>query len=301
MEKIRKFQTSSGGFEKMGDVLRETEEVNNPNLEGEARRIMDSQKIIYVNDDLFDNNKHVRGKIEHFLRFIKKEKMNVKSDYDELKVIEDALRNERKLNVENLCFEIKKEQEFIQRFYEAKRESIFEFKILRSVGILSYQKTKRYIYNKQKCDSLITKLLFQGTTVDCIASILQDNFLINTDCWFGLGIYFTDQLDYATFYSGSKQSFNDIPKLGQVFPVIASEVYYNPRKFKRINDMSYKIILDRKRIHERDKVVEENRDKAIIKDGIYYAEVEPIGVRSIPNGVKNRERICWERICNYIQ
>ena len=57
----------------------------------------------------------------------------------------------------------------------------------------------------------------------------------------GEGVYFTDSLDFAWFYSSENDdnhydNINKIPKLGQSFTFVASEIYYDRNKFDIVYD-----------------------------------------------------------------
>ena len=84
-------------------------------------------------------------------------------------------------------------------FEEKKKESIFEFSI---TGISLIDRNKQdYENNKKNCNNVITKFLFHGTSTDISTLITITNFKKANVAYFGPGIYMTDMLDYAGFYS----------------------------------------------------------------------------------------------------
>ncbi len=87
------------------------------------------------------------------------------------------------------------------------------------------------------------KLLFKATQIQYSSSILTTQFKVRKDNWFGLGVYFSDQFDYIQYYYSSLFEF--LPKLTQSFSVIATEIYYDRNKFKRIyNKDDYCVVLN---------------------------------------------------------
>ena len=134
--------------------------------------------------------------------------------------------------------------EFIERLDEfnqvfdkeieiAFKKSIFEYKIT-NIFVIDNE-NKIYINEKNKCPNRETRILFHGTNVNAIISILPTKFF-ESDGTFGNGVYFTDILDYAWYYGGdnNRQNFYIIPKVGDYFTCIASEIYYDKEKLIKI-------------------------------------------------------------------
>ena len=49
------------------------------------------------------------------------------------------------------------------------------------------------------------------------------------------GVYFTDMIDYSWYYaSENRENFNRIPKVGESFSVVASEIYYDKNKLQTV-------------------------------------------------------------------
>jgi len=137
-------------------------------------------------------------------------------------------------------------EEFKKELDIALKNGIFEFY---TTGIIIVNKDEQFdIYQskKSKCSNCQTKILFHGTKIESSSKILQTNFKIGTDCWFGLGIYFTDQIDYARYYWNGWNCLYEIPNIGESFSLVVSEVYYDKSKFKQIYDRSLKVNLRKK-------------------------------------------------------
>jgi hypothetical protein len=113
-------------------------------------------------------------------------------------------------------------------------KSYYEYKI-DNIFLVDKDNTK-YLTEKRKCPNLITKILLHGTNVNAITSILSTNFKQSKAHDFGLGVYFTDILDYAWYYGGSDNriNFRHIPKVNEFFTCVASEIYYDKFKLEKV-------------------------------------------------------------------
>ena len=109
---------------------------------------------------------------------------------------------------------------------EALKKSYFEFKI---THIFLVDKEKRYyISEKDLCENKVTKILFHGTKLYSAINILSNQFRDSKIHYIGKGVYFTDLIDYAWNYSTTR--FGSIPRVGESFSFVASEVYYDNSK-----------------------------------------------------------------------
>ena len=126
---------------------------------------------------------------------------------------------------------IKDMKEFNNLFDEAiensLKNSIFEFKI--SYIFLIDQEKNNYINEKNKCPNKEIKILFHGTQEDINIKILSEGFKPSPKGAIGKGVYFTDSLDYAWNYYKAKKvrKLGIIPKVGEYFSFVASEIYYD--------------------------------------------------------------------------
>ena len=120
---------------------------------------------------------------------------------------------------------------------KALKDSIFEYKIEHI--FLVDKETKQYLEEKNKCSNREEKILFHGTKINSAIDILSGHFLDAKNHLIGKGVYFTDMLDYAWFYSGeNKKNFSNIPKVGEFFTIVASEIYYDKTKLEEVYDTS---------------------------------------------------------------
>jgi hypothetical protein len=112
--------------------------------------------------------------------------------------------------------------------------SIFEYKI---INIFVVDKdNENYKIEKSKCLNTKVRILFHGTKLDAITGILSTQFHNAKMHIFGIGTYFTDQLDYAWYYAGEgyREQCCIIPKVGATFSIVASEIYYDNAKVEKV-------------------------------------------------------------------
>ena len=170
-------------------------------------------------------------------------------------------------------------KKFEKELENAFKDSIFEFRRTGLCIINKEEFAKEYEDNKNSCQNCETKFLFHGTKIAYSSCILTDNFKVGKDCWYGLGIYFTDQLEYARYYWNGWANINKIPKINESFSVVASEIFYDKTKFKQIYDYKLRIVLEEP---PKDKdIFGKYKGKIVEKNGIHYAEVEGIGTKVI--------------------
>ena len=95
-----------------------------------------------------------------------------------------------------------------------------------------------------------------------------------------MGIYFSDMLDYISFYSGGKNffnrriNFNEVIPIDSTFSLFASEKYYDEEKKKNIYDFSYHV-KELKDFPTYEDIKDKYSDKMIEKNGIHFIRVEP--------------------------
>ena len=180
---------------------------------------------------------------------------------------------------------------FEEELFKAIERSYFDYSL---IGLSLYEQKNRRIFieSMNTCPNLVVKYLFHGTQLDPIKEILTDGFLYTRKAFYGMGIYFSDMLDYVAFYAGGKdfktrrEYFGKVIPVNSVFSCVSAEIYYSQSKKKDIYDFNLLVkTLDHFPTYEEikrdypDKMVEE-------KDGIHFARVEPYQGR-----VRKREQI----------
>ena len=132
---------------------------------------------------------------------------------------------------------------FEKDFERAKKNSIFEYSII-SLIIIENEKFEIFSNEREKCPNRVDRVLFHGTGIEAISSILTSEFLKSEKkCYqHGKGVYFTEDLDYCWYYGGEKSNRankNRIPGIGEIFSLICSSIYYNKNGFRRVYDYTY--------------------------------------------------------------
>ena len=168
---------------------------------------------------------------------------------------------------------------FEKNFSKALEMSYFEYTLV-SLSIMEKGNRKQYLETKKKCNNCQTQYLFHGTQIDPISKIVTDGFLYTRKAFYGMGIYFSDMLDYIGFYCGGetyddrRKNFGKPLPVGKTFSCIASEIYYDKTKKKEIYDWSYHVDeLDHFPTYE--EIKREYPDKMVKMNGIHYIRVEP--------------------------
>ena len=126
---------------------------------------------------------------------------------------------------------------FDEDIEQALKESIFQYKIEQI--FLVEKNVNNFLEEKNNCNNIVQKILFHGTKIKSALSILSTQFYDATYHLIGKGVYFTDKLDYAWSYSRENIRYEiNIPKVGDSFSVVATEVYYDNKKVEKVFDTS---------------------------------------------------------------
>ena len=178
---------------------------------------------------------------------------------------------------------LSKYEEFNKLFevelYKAIEKSYFDYSL---IGLSLYEQAnrKQYLKEMEKCPNCVVRYLFHGTQIDPISKIITTGFLYTRKAFYGMGIYFSDMLDYISFYAGGKdydtrrQNFNKILPINETFSCVSAEVYYSQSKKKEIFDFSLHVpTLDHFPTY--DEIRLNYKDKMVEKNGVHFAKVEP--------------------------
>ena len=191
--------------------------------------------------------------------------------FDSIKVLAENQELELNEEIENIKSNESFNKSLLDYLETAFKESIFEFSI---TGIVVNNKEKQkadYEERKKNCPNCETKILFHATKISFSSKILTTNFQLSRDNYFGLGVYFGDQLDYIKYYYNYPDTYQTITKLNESFSIVVSEVYYDKTKFKQIYDYSKNIQLN---TTPNEQIINANKDKTVEDNGIHYIEVD---------------------------
>ena len=130
---------------------------------------------------------------------------------------------------------------FNKEYKKSLKESIFEFSII-SLVVIEREDFETYEQERSNCPNRVDKILYHGTSVEPISSILTGLYrksLGQNNAINGKGVYFTDLLDYAWYYGGkggNRDNFSGIPKIGDTFNAIINSIYYDRNGFAIVKD-----------------------------------------------------------------
>ena len=210
----------------------------------------------YINEIFDDNNK-----IINLINLLEEEKRK------EINIFWGCLSN---YNEYNIFFE----KEFEKDLKKAK----FDYSLI-SLAILEKEEENEEEYKSKRdaCPNIVKRILYHGSQIDPISKKLTDEFKYTRRAFYGMGIYFSENIDYISFYCGKDQK-NRRDNLGNIVPVnssfsfIASEVFYDKNKFRQIKDMSlYVPELDH--FPSYDELKTNYSEKMVEPNGIHYIKV----------------------------
>jgi hypothetical protein len=168
---------------------------------------------------------------------------------------------------------------FEVELFKAIERSYFDYSL---IGLSIYQQTnrKQFVETMHQTPNLVVKYLFHGTQIDPISKIITGGFLYTRKAFYGMGIYFSDMLDYVSFYAGGKnfddrrKNFGSILPVNETFSCVSAEVYYSQAKKKDVFDFSLWVkTLDHFPTYE--ELKRDYPDKMVEKGGVHFARVEP--------------------------
>jgi hypothetical protein len=170
-------------------------------------------------------------------------------------------------------------QLFEKDFRKAIEESYFDYSLI-GVSLYQQENRKKFIQDLNECENHEVKYLFHGTQIDPISKIITTGFLYTRKAFYGMGIYFSDMLDYISFYSGGetyedrRKNFGKTIPVGSTFSCVATEVFYDKEKKEEVYDFRYHVKeLDHFPTYK--ELKEKYPDKMVQKNGINFARVEP--------------------------
>ena len=199
--------------------------------------------------------------------------------YDLLKLVSSIKKNDilkywsvlSKYEPFNKLFEVE--------LFKAIERSYFDYSL---IGLSIYQQTnrKQFVETMHQTPNLVVKYLFHGTQIDPISKIMTGGFLYTRKAFYGMGIYFSDMLDYVSFYAGGtnfanrRKNFGSILPVNETFSCVSAEVYYRQAKKKDVFDFSLWVeTLDHFPTYE--ELKRDYPDKMVEKGGVHFARVEP--------------------------
>ena len=170
-------------------------------------------------------------------------------------------------------------QDFEVDLLKAIETSYFDYSLI-GLSICEQTNKKQFLESMKLCENTVKKYLFHGTQIDPISNILTKGFLYSRKPFYGMGIYFSDMLDYISFYSGGDNFYNRRDNFGKILPInstfscVGAEVYYNKLMLKNIYDFSLNV-KELNHFPSYEEIKTNYKDYMIKKYGVHYARVEP--------------------------
>ena len=158
---------------------------------------------------------------------------------------------------------------FEEDLLKALEKSYFEYSVT-SIQLLSLNYNIKYFEESKKCPNKINKYLFHE--IKNYKPIELINILsFSKKPFYGLGIYFTDQLDYIVYKI--RENENKIIPVNSSFICNVSQIYYDSQLKKNISDLSFnaKELENYLTIEE---IIEKYPNKKVKKNGLHFVKIK---------------------------
>ena len=275
--------------------------------------------VAFISENILDINRINNIKIKEIINFIKEENENKLKDninnFSNLKLKNimgysqyiSSIINENEINnLYNLIdkYHKKKVLEFYsnlikfqnlnllfeKEFLEAQKNSYFDYALI-NITLNLNQDINLFLKEQKNCHNCIQKCLFHGTRNEIVMKILKEGFIYAKRHFFGIGVYFTDMLDYVYFYCGGKslkdkrENWGKISPVNNTFSLVGTLIYYDNKKKKEIYDDSYYEKEDKESLTY-EEIKKKYPEKMIEKNGINISKIDLLKGR-----ILNQEQI----------
>ena len=206
--------------------------------------------------------------------------LNKKIKNQDVKDLIDLIDNNQRDDLIAFWSILSKYQDFNQLFekdFSKMIENSYIDYSLVSVQIYQHKRRKDFIQKLKACPNSEVRYLLHGTQIDHIPKILIDEFKYARKSYYGMGVYFSDMIDYTSYYCGGNSLSNRRDLWGKIIPVgeaiscVASEVFYDKDKKKKIYEEN-RILLNHFPTYE--EIKNNYEDLMVEKNGINFIEVE---------------------------
>jgi len=269
--------------------LNEIEKIKSTDIKNIIRYL--KENIILKKDKIELSSSNLKNNIlaySNYINFAFKE-----NDINDLFGLLDA---QQKSKIIGFCFNLFKFKDINELFEKELIKSLeisyFEYSII-DISIDMQANIEKFKEAQKNCPNCILKSLFHGTRKEIVIKILKDGFLLSKRNFFGMGIYFTDMLDYVLFYSGGNSLSNHRENWGKILPpggtfsFVGTEVFYDKKKIKYV----YKPMKEESdNFLTYEEIKEKFPEKIIEKNGINIAKIDLVQGRTLkPNEIKKNE------------
>ena len=159
---------------------------------------------------------------------------------------------------------------FEKDFSKMVENSYIDYSLV-SVQIYQHKGRKEFVENLKKCDNVEARYLLHSIPVDHRFDLRR--------AIYGIGVTFTDMIDYASFYANYSYLWNIIIPVGNTISCIASEVFYDKEKKHKIYHQPKIVELDHFPTNK--ELKEKYEDLMVEKNGINFIEVETKSRRAL--------------------
>ena len=165
---------------------------------------------------------------------------------------------------------------FEEELLEELKNSYFIYKIL-GIELLPIKNNKEYFEHSQNCKNKITKYLYHEIPQDSSNNFNNNNILYySKKPYYGMGIYFSDKLDYIAYQVIKNNMINKNDKIVPIcnnFCLNVSQIYYNNSLKKDIDGFKY-LTHELDHYPTYDEIAKNYENKMVKKDGINIAQVK---------------------------
>ena len=172
---------------------------------------------------------------------------------------------------------------FEEEFQKDLKNTYFDYSVISLAILEKNEEEEDYKKKRDSCPNVKKRILYHGSQIDPISSILTEEFKYTRKNFYGMGIYFTDIIDYIAFYCGGtklenrRNNFGITVSKNSTFSFIASEVFYDKNKFKQIDNFKFHV----KELNDwptYEDLKENYPDKMIKPNGIHFIRVDKKGL-----------------------
>ena len=158
------------------------------------------------------------------------------------------------------------------KFLKVLEKSYFDYSL---IGVSLYEQPNKHKYLEEQfiCQNCLNTILFSIPQTDLKSNIISDKLLYSRKPFYGMGIYFSEKIDYISFNNGISNNKKIIP-IYSTFNCIATEIYYNKQLAKIVNDSNY-FVKELDHFPNYEEIKKDYKDKAVEKNGLHIVKVEP--------------------------
>ena len=196
------------------------------------------------------------------------------------------------MNYQNMNYLIKINKNFEKDFKEAIEKSYFDYSLI-DVSIYEQKHRKKYISHFNVYYN-VSRFVFYKTQIDPLSKTIIKNLVYSRQPFYGMGLYFSDMLDFLSFYSGGDNYEKVIKNYGKTLPInetfycIGTEINYSKENITDIYEYNlekyYNAELDHFPTYM--EIIENYSDKMVEQYSLHIARIEEFEPK-----IKNKEEI----------